>query len=126
MAVLEIRQFPDPVLRVKGRPVGEITPEMQRLIDDMVETMYAAPGVGLAAPQVGVSIRLAVIDISSRDEHHPLLVLVNPEIISEEGEMEDDEGCLSVADFNASVRRYARVRVRATGRDGSLYEVEGE
>lgn len=126
MAVLPIRQYPDQVLRGKARPVEAITPDIQRLIDDMIETMYAAPGVGLAAPQVGVSIRLAVIDISSRDEHHPLLVLVNPEIISEEGEMEDDEGCLSVADFNASVRRYARVRVRATGRDGKPYEVEGE
>jgi peptide deformylase len=126
MAVLEIRQFPDLALRAKGRPVGEITPEIQRLIDDMCETMYAAPGVGLAAPQVGVSLRLAVVDISAREEPHPLIVLINPEFISKEGEFDEDEGCLSVHDFNAVITRYERVRVRATGRDGKTFEVEGE
>jgi peptide deformylase len=126
MAVLEIRQFPDPVLRAKGRPVGEITPEIIKLIDDMIETMYAAPGVGLAAPQVGVSLRLAVIDISSRDESHPLLVLINPEFIEKEGEFDEEEGCLSVPDFNADISRYEKVKVRATDRDGKPFEVEGE
>ena len=126
MAVLEIKQFPAPVLRAKGRPVGEITPEIQRLIDDMTETMYAAPGVGLAAPQVGVPLRLAVIDVSLKGEGHPLVVLINPEIISGEGESEEEEGCLSVHDFNAAIKRRARVTVRATDREGRPFEVTGD
>ena len=126
MAVLEIRQFPDPVLRRKAEPVGEITPEIQKLIDDMVETMYAAPGVGLAAPQVGVSLRIAVIDISHHEEGRPLMVLINPEIIGADEEIEEEEGCLSVHEFASVVKRYGRVRVRATDRDGKVYEVEGE
>ena len=126
MAVLEIRQYPEQVLKGKAKPVEEITPEIQRLIDDMIETMYAAPGVGLAAPQVGVPLRLAVIDVSTRDDEMPLLVLVNPEIISQEGELDEDEGCLSVRDYNTNVRRYARVKIRATDRHGNVYEKEGE
>jgi peptide deformylase len=126
MAALEIKQYPDPVLRGKSRPVEAITPDIQKLIDDMVETMYAAPGVGLAAPQVGVPLRLAVIDISSKDEKHPLIVLINPEFVSRDGEAEDEEGCLSVNEFNAVVARYSKVRVRATDREGKTFEVEGE
>ena len=125
MAVLEIRQYPDPVLRGKSKPVKEITPELQVLIDDMIETMYSAPGVGLAAPQVGVPIRLAVIDVSSHEEKHPLLVLINPEVVYAEGEFEEEEGCLSVQEFSANVRRNAKVRVRATDRNGNTYEAEG-
>lgn len=125
MAVLPIRQYPEQVLRGKAKPVEAITPDIQKLIDDMIETMYAAPGVGLAAPQVGVPLSLAVIDVSA-DEPGSLLVLINPEIISKEGEIEEDEGCLSVQDFNAPVKRYEKVRVRATGRDGKVYEKEGE
>ncbi|MBI5189308.1 MAG: peptide deformylase [Nitrospirae bacterium] len=126
MAVREIVQFPNPVLKAKAKPVGEITPEIQTLIDDMIETMYAAPGVGLAAPQVGVSLRLAVIDISSREEKHPLLVLINPEVIAVDGELLEEEGCLSVQEFNSNVKRYAKVTVRATDRHGQVYEVTGE
>ncbi len=126
MAVLEIRKYPDPALRRKSRPVPEITPEIRELIDDMIETMYAAPGVGLAAPQVGIPLRLAVIDVSTKDEKSPLLVLVNPEIISTEGELNEEEGCLSVKDFQSVVTRFARVRVRAIDRDGKPYEAEGE
>jgi len=126
MAVLEIVQYPDPVLRAKAKPVGEITPELQKLIDDMVETMYAAPGVGLAAPQVGVSLRLAVIDVSSREESLPLIVLINPVFTLKEGEFVEEEGCLSVSDFNADISRYEKVCVRATDRDGKAYELEAE
>jgi peptide deformylase len=126
LAVLEIRKYPDPVLRRKAKPVAEITPEIQKLIDDMIETMYAAPGVGLAAPQVGISLRLTVIDVSTKDDPHPLLVLINPVIISAEGELNEEEGCLSVTDFQSNVIRYAKVRIRATDRDGKTYEAEGE
>ena len=125
MAILEIRKYPDPVLRRKAKPVTEITPEIQKLIDDMIETMYAAPGVGLAAPQVGISLRLTVIDVSTRDDPHPLLVLINPAVISREGELNEEEGCLSVTDFQSNVTRYAKVRIRATDRDGKTYEAEG-
>src|SRR5512134_3423413 len=96
MAVLDIKKYPAPVLKKKAAPVTKFDDAMQRLIDDMVETMYAAPGVGLAAPQVGISKRLAVIDISSRDEQYPLIVLINPSIIQAEGEVEFEEGCLSI------------------------------
>jgi peptide deformylase len=126
MAILEIRQYPDPVLKRKSAFVENITPEILKLIDDMVETMYAAPGVGLAAPQVGVPIRLAVVDVSGRDEKAPLLILINPEIICSEGEVEEEEGCLSIQDFNANVRRFSKVTVRATDKDGTTREIEGD
>ena len=126
MAVLKIRTYPDPVLRSKAREVTNIDGALQRLIDDMIETMYAAPGVGLAAPQVGIPLRLAVIDVSTKDEESPLMVLVNPEIISTEGEQNGEEGCLSVSDFQSVVTRFAKVRVKATDREGKPYEVSGE
>ena len=127
MAVLEIKQYPEPVLRRKAKPVEAVTPELQDLIDDMIETMYAAPGVGLAAPQIGISLRLAVIDVGLRDEGPSrVYTLINPEIISQEGELEDDEGCLSIQEYHADVKRFSKVRVRATDRDGNTYEIEGE
>ena len=127
MAVLEIKQYPEPVLRRKAKPVEAVTPELQDLIDDMIETMYAAPGVGLAAPQIGISLRLAVIDVGLRDEGPSrVYTLINPEIISQEGELEDDEGCLSIQEYHADVKRSSKVRVRATDRDGNTYEIEGE
>lgn len=126
MAVLEIRQYPDKVLRRKSKPVEAITPEIQKLIDDMVETMYAAPGVGLAAPQVGIGLRLAVIDVGYRDDESQVFVLINPEFVLKEGELEEDEGCLSVQDFTENVKRFSRVVVRATDRNGDVYELEGE
>ena len=126
MSVLEIRQYPDPVLKRKSARVENITPEIQKLIEDMAETMYAAPGVGLAAPQVGIGLRIAVVDVSGRDEEGELLVLINPEIVSTEGEIEDEEGCLSIKDYNADVKRFRKVRIRATDKDGSIREIEGE
>ncbi len=127
MAVLEIKQYPEAVLRRKAKRVEAVTPELRELIDDMIETMYDAPGVGLAAPQIGISLRLAVIDVGLREEGTSrVYVLINPEFISQEGEQEDDEGCLSIHDYHANVKRFSMVRVRATDRDGNSYEIEGE
>ena len=125
MAVLEIRKYPEKVLKQKAMPVTDFDQDLQALIDDMIETMYAAPGVGLAAPQVGVSKRLAVIDISSRDEKCPLIVLVNPVIVSSEGEVEFEEGCLSLPEYTATVKRAEKVAVKALDREGRPISIEG-
>ena len=99
--------------------------DLQALIDNMIETMYAAPGVGLAAPQVGQPKRLAVIDISTREDKFPLLVIVNPVIVSAEGEVEFEEGCLSLPEYTALVKRAEQVVVKAQDRDGKAIEIEG-
>src|SRR6266545_1789821 len=105
MGLLEIKTYPSKVLKEKAEPVREIGKDIQKLIDDMIETMYAAPGIGLAAPQVGVPKRLIVIDVSLRDkEKPPLVVLINPEIINADGEIESEEGCLSLPDYTTTVR----------------------
>jgi peptide deformylase len=127
MAIREIRKYPDPVLRNKTSRVEVFDAALRRLIDDMVETMYAAPGVGLAANQVGVPLQIAVIDVSSREEDgpkHPLLVLINPEILSTEGSAVAEEGCLSIPEFSEKVTRAARVKVRAQDRTGKTFEME--
>ncbi len=125
MAVLEIKKYPEKVLKQKALPVTTFDQELQTLIDDMIETMYAAPGVGLAAPQVGESKRLAVIDISSREDKFPLLVMVNPVIVSSEGEVEFEEGCLSLPEYTAVVKRAENVVVKAQDREGNHMEIEG-
>jgi peptide deformylase len=124
MAIREIKKFPEPVLKTKAAPVTAFDEELQRLIDDMVETMYAAPGVGLAAPQVGVSKRLAVIDISSREEQYPLIVLINPSILKSEGEIEFEEGCLSIPEYTAKVTRAEQLIVSCIDREGKAVEIE--
>jgi len=128
MALLEIRIYPDPVLREKTSRVERIDSSLDRLIADMVETMHAAPGVGLAANQVGVPIQLAVIDLSSREDEdcHPLLVIINPEILSMEGSIVEEEGCLSIPDYAEKVKRATRVKVRAQDRKGVVFELEAE
>jgi peptide deformylase len=129
MALRPIRTYPDPVLRTKTAPVTNIDGSLDGLIKDMVETMHAAPGVGLAANQVGVSLQLAVIDLSSRDneeQRHPLLVIINPEILSMEGTVVEEEGCLSIPDYGEKVKRAAKVRVRAQDRTGKTFELEAE
>jgi peptide deformylase len=129
MAVREIKTYPDKVLRQKAAPVESIDGEIQRLIDDMIETMYAAPGVGLAAPQVGVSKQLVVIDVSHREEEEPgtpLLVLINPVVTASEGELESEEGCLSLPGYITTVKRAQRVSVRALDREGKPVAIEGE
>ncbi len=127
MALLRIRTYPDRVLREKARDVSNITGDLQHLIDDMVETMYAAPGVGLAAPQVGISQNLLVIDVNSREEkRHPLISLVNPVIMAAEGISEEEEGCLSLPDFKSMVERASRVFVKGFDREGKPVEIEAD
>jgi peptide deformylase len=122
MSQLEILTFPNPRLRQVAKPVTQVDDRVQRHIDDMFETMYAAPGIGLAAIQVGIPLRLVVIDVS--EQHDQPLCLINPEILAREGEEEMDEGCLSVPGFYETVRRAERVRVRALDRDGQPFELE--
>jgi peptide deformylase len=126
MAVLEIRKYPDKVLKQKAAPVTSIDADLQRLIEDMVETMRAAPGVGLAAPQVGVSKRLAVVDISAKGAEMPLLVLINPVFLRKEGVIEFEEGCLSLPEYTARVERAEKVAVRFHDRMGEEVEIEAE
>jgi peptide deformylase len=127
MAVLPIRRLPDPVLRERAREVTEINGDLQRLIDDLAETMYAAPGLGLAAPQVGVLHRLIVFDVSQREGGpRQLQAVLNPCITSAAGEVVREEGCLSVPDFAAEVRRHARVTVKGLDREGRPLTITGE
>jgi peptide deformylase len=129
MAIIPIRIFPEPVLRTKTAHVEKIDSSLDRLIQDMVETMHAAPGVGLAANQVGVSLQLAVIDLSNREDdgdRHPLLVIINPEILSMAGSVVEEEGCLSIPDYAEKVKRAATVRVSAQDRTGKPFELEAE
>ena len=129
MAIREIKKFPDPVLRKKTAVVGAIDEDLCRLIDDMVETMHAAPGVGLAANQVGVPLQVAVIDIGDHEDEgkkRPLVVLINPEVLSQEGTVVAEEGCLSVPDFTEKVKRAARIKVRAKDRAGKTFELEAD
>ena len=126
MAVLEIRKYPDRILKQKTSPVTTLDGDLQELIDDMIETMYAAPGVGLAAPQVGVSKRLAVIDISTKEADVPLLVLINPVFLRREGSIEFEEGCLSIPEYTAKIGRAEKVVVRSTDRKGKEMEIEAE
>jgi peptide deformylase len=124
MPLRPVLQFPDPLLKRKSVPVGEITDEIRALALDMIEVMYAEPGIGLAAPQVGEAIRLVVMDTTWNDEgaEKRPVVMVNPEIIAREGEITWTEGCLSVPDFQAEVERAARVRVRYRDLDGKEHE----
>jgi len=122
MARLQILEFPDPRLRIRAEPVAEVDDALRRLIDDMFDTMYAAPGIGLAATQVNVHKRLLVIDISeTRDQP---LALINPEIIARDGVEETEEGCLSVPGIYDKVTRAERIRVRALDRKGKQIEME--
>jgi peptide deformylase len=125
MAKLNILEFPDPRLRTVARPVAVVDDDVRRLIDDMLETMYAAPGVGLAATQVDVHRRVLVADVT-QDQTRPL-ALVNPEILEREGTVEAEEGCLSVPGiFDTLTARSARIVVRALDRDGKSFEMEAD
>ncbi len=124
MARLEILHFPDPRLRKRALPVTEFDDDLKKLVGDMFETMYAAPGIGLAATQVDVHRRVIVIDISE-DRNQPL-VLINPEILSREGVEEMDEGCLSVPGIYEKVRRAERIRYRAQDLEGEPFEAEAD
>jgi peptide deformylase len=124
--VMEIKKYGDSVLREKSLPVSEITPEIQKIIDEMIGIMYRAPGVGLAAPQIGISQRIIVADPSEGKEIGRLLVLINPAIVSAEGEIVAEEGCLSVPDVTAEVKRSSRVIVEGLNRQGRKVQIEGE
>jgi peptide deformylase len=121
-----IVKYPDPVLERKGEPVTEFDCELQKLVDDMFESMYAAKGIGLAAPQIGLSKRLTVIDLSCNERREDRIVLVNPEIIFREGKQYEEEGCLSLPEIRDKVTRAAKVRVRAQDVKGKWFEIEGE
>ena len=124
MALLPILRYPDPRLHKKAAPVAEVNDSIRKLIADMAETMYEAPGVGLAATQVDVHRRVVVIDVS--EDKTGLLALVNPEILERSGEQECEEGCLSVPGIYEKVIRAEKIRFRALDRDGQPFEMEAE
>ncbi len=124
MAILNILHFPDERLRTKAKPVAEVTNKHRTLISDMLETMYDAPGIGLAATQVNVHERILVIDIS--DEKDQPIVLINPEILEKEGDQEFDEGCLSVPGIYETLHRAEKVRVKALNDKGENFEMRAE
>jgi peptide deformylase len=124
--ILPIRKFGDDVLRLPATPVTDIDDTLQKLIDDMIDTMYAAPGVGLAANQIGVARRLMVIDLSVGKRPDECHVFINPEIIDSEGEITEEEGCLSIPDFVEIVTRPERVKLRYLDRHGKEREMWGE
>jgi peptide deformylase len=122
MTVRDIRILPDPVLRQKAKKVTKIDKSVQQLIDDMIETMRAAPGVGLAAPQVGVSLRVVVIELPGRE----VMVLINPEIVKRQGERSVPEGCLSVPGYHGEIKRSVWVKVKAQDIQGRDIRLKGE
>jgi peptide deformylase len=126
MALRTILHYPDPRLKQRAEPVAVVNDEIRRLVDDMAETMYAAPGVGLAANQIGVLLRVFVIDIAGEDEPSDLRVFINPELLESTGTQTWEEGCLSFPGVTEEIRRAARVRVRALDRDGKPFELEAE
>jgi peptide deformylase len=126
MALREILEYPDPRLREVGEPVTAVTPEIQALVDDMAETMYDAPGCGLAATQLGIKLRIFVVDCAEEDQPSDLKVFINPEIIEKDGIVVWTEGCLSFPGAREEIKRAERVKVRALGRDGKPFELEAD
>ena len=124
--ILTIVKYPEPVLQQPGEPVTEFDEQLRTFVADMFETMYDAQGVGLAAPQVAVSKRITVIDLSNAKEPAKKMVLINPEIIHREGKLYEEEGCLSFPDIREKVVRSAKVRIRAQDEFGNWFEAEGE
>ena len=123
MSLRQILTFPNPVLRQKAEEVTEFNTDLNSFIADMVETMYDAPGIGLAAPQIGKSIRLIVVDISEEEDEHKSMVMVNPKITKQSGKQVDEEGCLSVLDLTASVKRSLEVTVSYQDAEGKPHEL---
>ncbi|MCP4675217.1 MAG: peptide deformylase [Deltaproteobacteria bacterium] len=124
--MLEIVKYPDERLRNKTEPVGVVDDDTRRIVDEMAEIMYSAPGIGLAANQVGVLKRIAVIDVEYTDGDPSLIVLINPEIVERQGEIIWEEGCLSFPDVTEEITRFESVRVRALNRIGNTFEVEAD
>jgi peptide deformylase len=121
----EVVKYPEPVLSKKGEPVTEFGPELAQFVEEMWASMYAAHGIGLAAPQIGVSKRITVIDVSFKERPDEKLVLINPKIIEREGKQFEEEGCLSLPEIREKVQRAARVKVRAQDVNGEFFEAEG-
>jgi len=126
MAIREILKYPNPLLRKKTSPITEFNAELKELVADMAETMYAAPGVGLAANQIGVLQQLVVIDVSPKEEKNKLIPLINPEILEGEGSEIDEEGCLSVVDYASNVERFSHIKVRARDLEGKEIEFQAD
>lgn len=126
MAVLEILKYPHPLLKKRSKEVERVDAEVRKLIQNMTETMYAVNGIGLAACQVGVPRRIIVLDVSPLDSEQSLFAMINPEVISEEGEIDYEEGCLSVPDCLEKIKRREKIRIRGTSPEGKEMEVEGE
>jgi peptide deformylase len=126
MAIRPVVLFPDPVLLTPTRPVERVDEEVRALVQDMVETMYAAPGVGLAANQVGEQLRVCVVDLTVGETRDELRVFINPEVVSTEGSQIGEEGCLSFPDITLEIERPMRAVVRAIDLDGKPFTLEGE
>jgi peptide deformylase len=124
MALLPIRTYPDEILRRKAGPVDKVDRTIRELIDNMVETMYEAPGIGLAANQVGKPLQVVVIDLRKQEEQNGLIVLVNPCVLAADGEMVYEEGCLSVPEYYADVKRYEHVCVRGLDANGKPVQID--
>lgn len=124
--IREIVKYPDPILQQPTEPVTEFDDELRQLVDDMFESMYAAHGIGLAAPQIGVPKRLTVIDLSFQKNPEEKIVLINPQIIYKEGKQNEEEGCLSLPEIREKVSRAVKVRVRAQNVKGEWFEIDGE
>ena len=120
-----ILRLGDSILSEPAQPVGALTPDIDRLIDDMIETMYAAPGIGLAATQIGVPLRIFVIDLSTGRDPQALHVMINPEFVERDGMQLEEEGCLSVPGFTATVARPKHVVVKGLNRQGDEYRIDG-
>jgi peptide deformylase len=126
MAIRKILHYPDKRLRIPGEPVTDFGAELQTLIDDMAETMYAAPGVGLAATQIGEAKQLFIVDVSSGEGPSDLRIFINPEFIQTEGKIEWEEGCLSFPGIHSDVTRAEKVKMRAQDRHGQWFEIEAD
>src|SRR6201993_4101540 len=124
--VYPIVKFPDPILQRPTEPVTAFDGDLRTLVDDMFESMYVAKGIGLAAPQIGISKRLTVIDLSFQKNPEEKIVLINPEIVFREGKQYEEEGCLSLPEIREKVSRAAKVKVRAQNVKGEWFEIEGE
>jgi peptide deformylase len=126
MALLEIRRYPEKVLKEKAAPVENIDAVLQQLMDDMIETMHYARGIGLAANQVGITKKLCVLDLGLKEDKVPLIVLLNPVIAEKEGSSDAEEGCLSIPGYLTSIKRAEKVLVKGINREGKDIEIEAE
>jgi len=124
--IYPIVKYPEAVLATKARPVTEFNDELKKLTDDMFESMYVAEGIGLAAPQIGISKRIYIVDLSVGKDPEQRLVLINPEIVEKEGKQYEEEGCLSLPEIRDKVTRFFRVRMRAQDVNGEWFEIDGD